>query len=162
MRYTEIIQQVLLAIVTILILTGVSKLIPYLRKQNELTDNTIVKGLVDELLNIVETAVGFYNQRAVIEMKANNKFTIEEQKKVNQQVWEDVMNHLNDESYKKLNDYFNKDLDKFVDQAIENEVLKQKSKVDFEIDRRNQEIISLDNLKNKCYNDSGLNHDSQN
>lgn len=158
MQYTETIQQVLLAILTILILTGVSKLIPYLRKQNELTENKIVKGLFDDLLDTVETVVGFYNQRTVMELKANNKFTIEEQKKVNQQVWEDIMNHLNDESYKKLNDYLNNNLNKFVDQAIENEVLKQKSRVD----EKNQKPISLDNLKNKCYNSSGLHHDTQN
>lgn len=148
MQYTEIIQQVLLAIVTILILTGVSKLIPYLRKQNELTDNKIVKDLVDELLNTVETVVGFYNQRAVIELKANNKFTLEEQKKVNEQVWDDIMNHINDESYKKLNEYFNNNLNGFVNQAIENEVLKQKALVNYEIDRKYDEPITLDNLKN--------------
>lgn len=152
MQYTEILQQALLAILTIIALTGITKLIPYLRKQNELTENKIVKDLIDELLNTVETVVGFYNQRAVIELKANNKFTLEEQKKVNKQVWDDIMNHINDESYKKLNEYFNNNLNGFVNQAIENEVLKQKALVNYEIDRKYDEPITLDNLKNLGYN----------
>lgn len=120
-------ENILLAVIYLLVGGLVIYAIRYIRKETEKIDSAEIKDTVDYVLDIISRVVGSFNQAVVDEAKKDGTFTKESAKRVKNDAIERINDILSDTSKDILNKGVS-NIDAFISDAIQDEVRRQKKK----------------------------------